>query len=102
MGTSPRYFKILDVYDGSCGSRRHLIEFPREKSQVEKRSYSICYIKSPSTESGATGLQWDNELEKKKGGCVCIWRVTGTMGTRTTSSGSSHAISTESTLDLLD
>lgn len=70
MGTSPSYFKILSVYDGSCDNRRHLIELPRAKSQVEGRSYSICYIKSPSTESGTMNLQWDNELEKKKGGCV--------------------------------
>jgi len=35
---------VNHVYDGPCGNRRHLIELPRSKSQVEKRSHMLYQV----------------------------------------------------------
>ena len=35
---------VNHVYDGSCGYRRHLIELPRAKSLMEKKSHMLYQV----------------------------------------------------------
>jgi hypothetical protein len=62
---------VNHVYDGSCGNRRHLIELPRSKSQVEKRSYMPYQVTFHGIGQDEAPIV-HNELEKKRGVvCAC-------------------------------
>jgi hypothetical protein len=61
---------VNHVYDGSCGNRRHLIELPRAKSLVEKRSCMLYQVTFHGIGHKAPIVH--DELEKKRGVvCAC-------------------------------
>jgi hypothetical protein len=57
------------IYGGSCANRRHLIELPRAKSQVEKRSCMLYQV----TINGIVGQRDPDsaQLTGKERGVVC-------------------------------
>jgi hypothetical protein len=58
-------YPVNHVYDGLCGNRRHLIELPRAKSQVEKRGCMLYQVTFHGFGHGEAPIV-HNKLEKKR------------------------------------